>query len=101
MAKTNNQLTLHVVAVLCPCAASTHANGNAYNARTDDKQATDRNQDEPGQIEAQETRRILTLAQCSDRLIAAIGTVINTVTDQVRVDAECRQSATEVLASVF
>lgn len=44
--------TLHIVPVLCPASAATHAYGNAHDARTEDQQAADRNQDEPREVEA-------------------------------------------------
>lgn len=84
-----------------PCATPANANGDAHDARTDDEQATDRNQHEPREIEAEEPRRVLTLAQCTNRLVTAIGAVVDAVAHQIRVDAKRRHRAPEVLAGVF
>lgn len=93
--------TLHIVPVLCPAAAAAHAYGNAHDARTEDQQAADRNQDEPREVEAEESRRILALTERTYRLVTSVRTVIDSVTDQVWMDAKCRQRATEVLAGVL
>lgn len=93
--------TLHIVPVLCPASSATHAYGNAHDARTEDQQAADRNQDEPREVEAEESRRILALTERTYRLVTSVRTVIDSVTDQVWMDAKCRQRATEVLAGVL
>lgn len=87
--------------MLGPGAASTNTNRDAHDAGADDEQATDRDQHEPGDVEAEEPGGVLALAQRANRLVAAIRAVVDAVTDQVRVDAESGQCATEVFACVF
>ena len=94
-------LTLHVVAVLGPCATPTHADGDADETRTDDKESTEGNQDEPREVEPQEPSGVLTLTQSTDGLVAAVRTVVDAIADEVRVDAESGQRAPEVLAGVL
>lgn len=75
--------------------------GDGHDAGAAHEQSADRHQDEPREVEAQERGRILALAERADRLVAAVRTVVDPVTDQVRVYTECGQGAPKVLARVL
>lgn len=86
---------------LCPGATAAQADGKAHHARAHHQQATDPDEDEPRQIHAQESCRILALAERANRLVTAIGAMVHSVADQVWMDAKGRQVATKVLAGVL